>query len=305
MSNHESITSNTQGANGEHAPSEMLLANELANELAPILSASQRNALKEAGVAARTDKTMAEFDEMLDDVVFEWISKHRSEEFAQILKGVRSSNKNVSEQAKIQREELFKEVKGRLLGELSVSEEDILSPLDKKRNEITELLETGEKADPGKFNPLIALGLLATDEKGNTFFRYKKGVFADSTDQKWDDYCLAAVSHEMASDDLMTGGGPNGQAAVVEKDRTRRAKHNAVAKEVEYILGGRFSFDDARSLIAKMREQRYPNTGEEHRTNRGLAQEVRTLDAIRAHILEQSGMHSAAVDTLNNGRLYH
>lgn len=305
MSNHESITSNTQGANGEHAPSEMLLANELANELAPILSASQRNALKEAGVAARTDKTMAEFDEMLDDVVFEWISKHRSEELAQILKGVRSQNEDVAKRAKIEREELFNEVKNRLLSELNVSEEDILSPLDKKRNEITELLESGEKANPGKFNPLMALGLLSIDQDGNKIFRYKRGLFADSTDQKWDDYCSAVVGHEMAADELMTGGGPDGQAAVIEKDRMRRAKHNAVAKEVEYIFGGRLSFDDARSLIAKMREQRYPNTGEEHRTNRGLAQEVRTLDAIRAHILEQSGMHSAAVDTLNNGRLYH
>lgn len=158
----------------------------------------------------------------------------------------------------------------------------IVDEIEHTRHQISQLVakykaENGETADP-----LLALGILQRDKDGKDRFAYPRGLFPPSTTKKWHAYIRAVKEHIEAADLLEKGGARGVQGFVVEKDRARRAAHNAVSRDAQKLLGFADTddgFEEARRLMAKMRENRFPTveTGEQSRIARQIGGSVLAL----------------------------
>lgn len=209
----------------------------------------------------------------LEDVAYDFI--YENPEFADTLNKniaiIRSPKANEEEKriAAAENRALNLQAQQIILDHIGI-QDVILDEIVHARNEITHII-TKDKEEKGDLSdPLIALGILTTDKDGNDRFTYPRALFPPCTTEKWHKY-LSAVKDHIDAAELLKGPAPHtSQTYVVEKDNLRRLAHNAVSKDVQRLLGlpnTEEGFEEARKLVAKMRENRFPTieTGERGR----------------------------------------
>lgn len=160
----------------------------------------------------------------------------------------------------------------------------IVDEIEHAKIEINRIISEDRKKHGSNADALTALGILKQDSEGKDRFSYPRNLMPDSTNNKWHKYIKAVKDHVAAADNRENHG------ILMAFDRARRYAHNSVSKDIQSLLS--FSdddegFEEARKLVAKMRENRFPTmeTGErsrvESKVQKGMGGSV--LAILRSH----------------------
>lgn len=219
----------------------------------------------------RNDGNEPVFDELLENTAFDLIfdNENLRSEFEDNKKIVRSGRTSQErEDAAEKNRNILNKAKQAIL-ELAGIHDIVVDEMEYARAQLAKLIVEDIEKNGDDADALIALGILEKGDDGKERFMYKRDIFPDSTNTKWHSYVRAVKDHVEASDNLRTGLSSS-QAGVMVADRSRRVAHDAVARDIQYLLGfpgDEDGFDEARRLVAKMRENRFPTaeTGERAR----------------------------------------
>lgn len=210
------------------------------------------------------------FEDLLDSAAYDFIFENPQfkDEHQANLSVIRSRIAAGSDrkQAAERNRDLFNRVKQIIIDHAGV-EGFVIDEIEHARAQIEKIIAEDKKQNGDTSNALTALGILTKDSEGNEVFTYPRRLFPDSTQDKWHTYLSAVKSHIAASDNLKIGGS---QSAVVSTDHSRRIAHDSVSRDIQRLLGFEDTedgFAEARSLAAKMRENRFPTieTAEKNR----------------------------------------
>lgn len=213
------------------------------------------------------------FSETLEDVAFSLAEYLHGEEIRGNISIIRdpSAPKEAQRQARDAQLKLLQKCEQQILelAGLDISKNKSDTAIAKEA--IEKKLVDAQREDGDAFDPLRTLGILQQNNQGEMVFVYPRNIFPKSTNDKWDKYVIAVSQHmDIAS---RFGKGLSTKEDIVEADRSRRIMHNAISRDVQNILGlsgKEWDFEESRKLVAKMRENRFPNmlTGEAARTAR-------------------------------------
>lgn len=129
---------------------------------------------------------------------------------------------------------------------------------EQRQGKVAEALSelTGDEDD---ITTLKHLGMVDADGR----FQYPTNLFSDATNQLWNKYVLAAKEHVALSEQVAELGVNHAELDAL--NIVRRRRHNELARSIMRDLSMEESEDNfyqARQLAAKMRDVRFPNTGE-------------------------------------------
>lgn len=249
-------------------------------EASPI-SSEEIERLRESYNSGNAD----DFEAYLDDLAADFLAEN-SDEFKRNIAAMRKSRSS-SEQSFIKQGQLalFDKAKRFLLELAGLSTERHKSDVEIAKEHIQNLLTDAQSRVGEDFDPLVELGILKVGEDGKEAFVYPNDLFPESTRVKWRAYLDAVNNHLRTSNDLKMGIATPNDLQVA--DNYRRISHNTVSMEIKDLLGLSWDLEDARNLVTKMRENRYPNvqTGEKGRTNDALQEGMAVVRAMREHLV--------------------
>ena len=238
----------------------------------------------------RGEEKKDEYDTFVDDIVFEMLASNQ--EFMDNANAIRTASPEKQIEIKKRQNELFNLYRSELISYAGLPEEAGLNALGQARAKVAEkvrkLLEDGAKQD----EILNALDIITVDEDGKEHFHYPQGLFPATTDKKWETYLDSVRNHIRVSRAVTAGTLDQKEGEYA--DEMRRFAHNAVAQEVDTILGlselpeSKWKFADTRELLAKMRDRRFPTveTSEKGRTTREILEGLDVIKALHTRIAD-------------------
>lgn len=237
------------------------------------------------------------FAEILDNISFEYVRTNFSDIYNENLKIINSRAISPDEKraAAASNRELLKIAKGRILTEFHIADV-VVDEFDAARQKIESIIETDYRVHGDKSLPLHALGILVKDKDGKDRYVYPHNLFPSSTNELWHSYVRAVKSHVQAADDLSGQKTGSSQGIVKATDLARKSAHDAISRDIRSLLNfpdTEEGFQEARSLVAKMRETRFTSTdtGERHRLqDRILSRSGKVVELLRE--LNELGMLS-------------
>lgn len=131
----------------------------------------------------------------------------------------------------------------------------IVDEIEHAKLQISKIISDDQKQHGTESDALVALGILSQDEEGVERFSYPRDLMPSSTNEKWHEYLKSVKAHVIAADQHDSKG------TIMALDHARRYAHNTIARDVQALLGFDDSdegFEEARKLVAKMRENRFP-----------------------------------------------
>lgn len=254
-------------------------------EVSP-LSADEIELLRSSHKSGNTD----DFEALLDDTTTEFLAT-RNPQFAQNIRAMRATqNPELQGEIRDRQLALYDQAKAIILETAGISEDASKSDLDRAREAITVRLQSAYERDGDHYDPLATLKILQEDEDGQEVFTYPNGLFPKETDDRWSAYIDAVKRHVQVSNKLANGLAAQGD--VVQADYERRMAHNALARDLQHMLGKPGDdFEEYRKLAAKMREQRFPSveTSEKSRTNLMIG--TSAIEAMHSHLLPHDAVY--------------
>lgn len=224
-----------------------------------------RNLYEEGGLEATKS--------LVGSLALELISQ--DEEAQGVLKRIRELRKlsrggSEEETALVKQQRELKDRYSRSILELAgIQNPDSFDAVERSRKNVQErMIEIGGDDDSVL---LEKLGIVTVDENGEQKFHYPRELFDPKVNEKMDLY-LGIVDKHMGTVDAAERG-EKPQYEAVELDHMRRSAHDAISRDIARIIfpeAGKESFDQARRLVAKWRDNTIPNSGEEDRVLKGL-----------------------------------
>lgn len=226
------------------------------------------------------------FDGTLDEIAFDLIFENENlkndfEANRAVIRG--NGDQDKKKRAAEDNRTLYARAKELVLQRAGI-DNVIVDEIEHAKIQISEIISKDRQENGDQSDALIALGILSKDEDGNDRFAYPRKLMPDSTNKKWHKYVVSVKEHIAAADRHDSKG------TIVDLDRTRRYAHNGVARDIQSLLGfpdDDDGFEEARKLVAKMRENRFPTieTGErsrvESKVQKGIGGSV--LAILRSH----------------------
>lgn len=213
------------------------------------------------------DNDLVRAHEKLTEIAYDYLSDNFTEEHTANMTVIRSRIASDTDKgAAIENNKrLLERAKQAVLDHAKI--EGTMDAYKIARDHIVEIVERDRELNGDLSKPLLALGILCEDQKGSERWVYPRGLFPEETNAKWQSYIQAVKQHVFKAENLQYGGA---QSEVVDADRSRRVAHDAISRDVQTLLGFEDTeegFEEARSLVAKMRENRFPtvDTGESAR----------------------------------------
>ncbi len=229
------------------------------------------------------------FEMFFEDIAADFLSNNSPEFTKNIQNMRRTANPEAQQRIKDRQLILFKEAKEFIADLAALPAHATLTEIEAAKARIHHRLITSLQRDPKNFDPLSALGILTTDDKGTEHFTYPRGVFPAATDAKWYRYLDAVAQHIKAANALSRG--TSSQSDVEHADRDRRVAHNSIARDVKDLLSlPGDDIEESRRLVVKMRENRFPNvdTSEKARTNEALRIGATVVSGMYEHLLPRN-----------------
>lgn len=235
----------------------------------------------------------AELDTITDDLAFDLLSDNK--EFNDNIKRIHSHRLASNEKKRLvaRQKEIFKQTKDLVIETAGVPTEVMESDIEQARRRVFEAV--GNSTDDLESDDVLTkLGILTHDDNGAEVFTYPYGIMPESTNERWEVYLGSVREHLKLSRDVRAG--TRDRTELEEADNTRRLAHNRVARDVHTILGleelsdAEWGFEKTRSLLAKMRDHRFPTveTAEKERTSDSVKV---ALGAVRALTMRLSDLH--------------
>lgn len=219
----------------------------------------------------------SDFDEYLQDIAARYLANEKADQFQANIDTLRAAKTAQDvDAARAAQKALFTEAKKIVLAKAGLPEELAIDAMTQARSRIAEMLMSAKLSQGSDLSPLRVLGILKEDTEGNDYFVYPRGLFPAEVDVRWSAYISAVKAHVSSAKDLELGFGL--KSLVIESDRHRRSAHDALSRDIhsllhlELVTERTWKFEDTRELVAKMRENRFPNvaTGEADRTDRAI-----------------------------------
>lgn len=263
------------------------------------LYSSERTSLDDLLELSRNPDAKSQFEDLLDDLAYEALTQN--EEFMANREVLHSKSHDGPEILKVRnrQRELFAQYKEAIVLEAGVPTERSKSEIDAAKKRVQELVQAEVTRNPSAepSDILKVLGMISLDKQGNEIFVYPENLFPPSTDDKWATYLETVnswVRLKSAVDD-----GLRDFHELEDIDGTRRVAHNAVARDLDEILGlgklpdSEWDFVKTRNLLAKMRDARFPTveTGEKSVTEKAVLKGVIGQHAIKALRTRASDLH--------------
>ncbi|MDB5170090.1 MAG: hypothetical protein JWN82_486 [Candidatus Saccharibacteria bacterium] len=259
----------------------------------------ERTALDELRDLAGNPAESERFDVFLDDLTYGALAEN--EEFNDNRMRMATGKLPQDKQLELRNKqrELFSRYRQGIIEEAGLPTETALTDAEKSKKKIqtilSEVADQHEATQPVK--ALEALGIITHDKDGKEIFTYPTGLFPSSTDNKWDVYLASVREHLGVKRDVAHG--IVDRTKLGEADTMRRMAHNAVARDVDDILGldklnnSKWNFEKTRNLLAKMRDSRFPTveTAEKFVTEDAVLEGVIGLHALKTLHTKLSDMH--------------
>lgn len=220
------------------------------------------------------------FNDLLNEIAYKALEEH-----GEFTANIRELKSGASQQRRLEirdrQRALLAEARMVAMEAADISTEAGLSAIELGKKMVRERLEASSDEINSPNDVLKALGVLQQDENDERpRFVYPEGLFPQEVDKKWQRYLGTVRRHIQVSRDLASG--VVSRHEVVDADSMRRIAHNSVTRDVHTILGfdtlpeETWDFEKTRNLLAKMRDERYPNiaTAEEDVTATAMSKSL-------------------------------
>lgn len=226
------------------------------------------------------------FDDVLDDTAYDLVFENDDlrEDFTSNLNILRGhANEHLKKQAAEKNRILFSRAKELVLEHVGIKDL-IVDEIEHAKLKIHSIISQDRNEHGADADALIALGILSVGADGSQRFTYPRNLMPGSTNEKWHQYLKSVKDHVASAEEHES------QGTIMALDKARRYAHNALARDIQSLLGFSDSdegFDEARKLVAKMRDNRFPTaeTGErarvEAKVQKGMGGSV--LAILRRH----------------------
>lgn len=182
------------------------------------------------------------------------------------------------------------EIRKLVIMETGLPTAELISDIEKGQAAVKERLGDTDLTNASSDQLLRTLGILEEDEQGEATFVYPSDLFPESVNEKWDLYVGAVQNHIKISNAVRDGF--ESREKMGEADKIRRFAHNAIARDLDKILGfdklpdEEWDFERTRNLVAKMREHKFvgKQTSESIMTSQALA---RGMGAIGLSVVDR------------------
>lgn len=229
------------------------------------------------------------FQDFLDDVTYEALED--DEEFLANGKLMRATtSKERQREIRDRQRAIFDKAKQFVLMEADIPLEASLDDKKAAQKRIAELLRKNldENESAEIEDVLVALGIITIDDNGDERFTYPADLFPPVTNAKWEAYNQSVIEYFRI--ERAVNAGTRGKEDLGVIDSSRRIAHNAVAHDLDEILGlsdlpdSTWDFEKSRKLIAKMRDMKYPTveTAELASTSKAVGESLMGLHALHA-----------------------
>lgn len=209
------------------------------------------------------------FHDVLDDIAYDLIFENENlktdfEANQGVIRG--RGDENEKKQAAENNRALYARAKELVLQRAGI-ESVVVDEMEHAKVQISGIISEDRKENGPNADALTALGILSKDTDGNDRFTYPRSLMPDATNAKWHKYVTSVKEHMAAADRH------DSQGTIMEMDQARRYAHNGISRDVQSLLGfpnTEEGFEEARKLVAKMRENRFPTleTGERSRVEK-------------------------------------
>lgn len=178
---------------------------------------------------------------------------------------------------------LFQQAQRYILEIAGLNQELSVDQYERARMRIHEQLVAAKEMHGADFDPLRELGIIIQNAEGKDYFRFPTEVMPKGTADKYQAYLDAVKTHIRTSNKQFSGLAMPHDLKVA--DEHRKVAHDSIAMDMMRLLG-LTDFEEARRLIAKMRDSSFPNTstGEVARVNRQLEEGLSVVEALRHHV---------------------